>query len=439
MAKYMGRILCTCAGLRILSTMVFCILLSTILLAEDIVDDKAEDKSAPGNLPLADRPGLLDGSGSPVDVLRKHGMDLNVSYTEFGQGVISDQNNNGWKFGGKFYGRLNLNGEKLGLWRGFTISLLGEYTQGQSIDAVAGTLLPTNTALYGPADGKPGGDMSLTVTQRLGDTFTLSAGKFNMYVAASRTPILGGGGESFWNLGLAAPFTGVVPPYVTGFSLGINTKPAQLSFMIYDPKSAQQNAGISKWLQEGLTIRSSVMLPANLAGRKGYHTFVFVGSSKTGTDFADIPQLILPPESRPALGTKKGSYYGAYSLQQYLWQDPNKPDAGWGIFAQFGISDSNPNPLRWMMFAGMAGTGIISHRPLDQFGAGYFKYAISKELISGLELFDIHMGAEQGGEFYYKFAITRWFRVTADLQVVAPGNQDTDTVIVAGFSARVQL
>jgi porin len=47
-----------------------------------------------------------------------------------------------------------------------------------------------------------------------------------------------------------------------------------------------------------------------------------------------------------------------YSVQQYLWEDPNTPGVGWGLFGQVGFSDSNPNPFGWMMLAGLGGTGL---------------------------------------------------------------------------------
>ena len=394
----------------------------------------------PVDLSFWNRPGLFDGDSSPFATLRESGVDLNVSWTEYGQGLLAGKGEHQWQFGGKFFGKLNLDGAKLGLWRGLSISAIGEYMQGDSADAVARTLLPTNTALYGPADGKPGGDLSLNVRQEFGRGISLAFGKFNMYEAPSHTPILGGGGlDGFWNLGLAAPFTGVVPPYITGFSLGIRTRPAQISLMIYNPNNAQKNTGLRYWGQQGITARLGVTLPLKLAGHIGYHGITFVGSSKKGTDFADIPNLILPPDARPALGTKTGSFYGAYSLQQYLWQNPNRPEAGWGIFGQIGIGDSNPNPLAWMMLVGTSGTGVIPKRPLDRFGIGYFRYAVSQELVNGLQVLGVSVRPEQGGEMYYTLAAARWFRVTADFQIIQSGYKSMGTPVVAGLSAQVRF
>src|SRR5271157_832395 len=83
-------------------------------------------------------------------------------------------------------------------------------------------------------------DLSLSISQKFGDNVTISLGKFNMLDAASTTPLIGGGGETtFWNLGLAAPISGVTPAYIVGGILSVKTTPATLTLMVYDPRNAQ--------------------------------------------------------------------------------------------------------------------------------------------------------------------------------------------------------
>ena len=385
-----------------------------------------------------DRPRLVEGSTDTR--LTKHGVDLDITYTEYGQGIVAGDADHQWQFGGKFFPKLTLDGEKLAGWKGFSLSAIGEITNGDTVDTdiETGLLFPVNTALYGPATGKYGGDLSLTVTQRFGERFSVTIGKFNMYEAASRTPIVGGGGiDGFWNLCFAAPFTGVVPPYLSGGSFGYRTKPMQITVMIYNPHNAQQQTGFKDWGQNGITVRTAVRFPAKLKGRQGFHTITFIGSSKTGTDYNDLPQLILP--EHPPLGQKTGSYFGGYTVQQFIWQDPAKPTAGWGVFGQIGFGDSNPNPLAWTMNVGVSGTGVIPKRPLDRLGAGYFYVEPSSQLVNALKTFGLNFGRETGGEFYYTLAIAGWLRVTADLQIIAPGDHDMKTVVLPGVSAQLRF
>jgi porin len=128
-----------------------------------------------------------------------------------------------------------------------------------------------------------------------------------------------------------------------------------------------------------------------------------------------------------------------YSVQQYLWEDPHTPGSGWGIFGQAGFSDGNPNPFRWMMLAGLGGIGIIPGRSLDRFGVAYFRYAFSNDLTNGLRLFRLDLGDEHGGELFYNAAVTPWFRLSGDLQIIRPGNHSRDTAMFTGLRAQIKF
>ena len=82
-----------------------------------------------------------------------------------------------------------------------------------------------------------------------------------------------------------------------------------------DPRNSQQIWGIEGWGKEGITERLSVLFPAKIAGRSGYHTLTLIYTNKTGVDLRDIPELLLPPGSGAALGIKSGSYFVSYGIQ----------------------------------------------------------------------------------------------------------------------------
>ncbi len=405
------------------------------------------DGNTPGTAPeaqqvsLQNRPGLFDGPGSPLEELRTRGIDLSVSYTEFGQGLLAGDGNHSWRLGSKMLGKMILDGSKLHLWKGFTTNLTGELNDGANVNGMGGTVLIENTALAFPQDVGTGGDLSLNVTQRIGERISFSIGKFDMINAPSRTPILGGGGlDTFWNIAFAAPPSGVLPPYVTGGNIAINTKPATFTFMLYDPTNAQQKVGLGGWGTQGITGRISARFLAKIRGLQGFHTFTFAASSQTGVNLEDIPQLQLPRESRNILGEKTGYYFGSYAVQQYLRQDKSRPGTGWGLFTQLSISDSNPNPLAGNVLVGIGGTGFMSKRPFDRAGIGYFRYFFSDALKRGLEdTINFKLRDEQGLEAFYSFALTRWFRIAADLQVVEPGDRNFSTEVYAGVSGQLRF
>jgi porin len=402
--------------------------------------DAASSPSQTQQPSLQNRPGLLDGPDSPLEALRQRGIDLTVSYTEFGQGLVAGDGNRSWRLGGKMLGKLVLDGARLHLWKGFSINLTGELNDGANVNGMGGSVLIQNTGLAFPQDVGTGGDLSLNVTQRFGERVSLSIGKFDMINAPSRTPILGGGGlDTFWNIAFAAPPSGVLPPYMTGGNLSISTKPATFTFMLYDPTNAQQKAGLNGWGTQGITGRISARFPARIHNLQGFHTLAFAASSQTGFDLEDIPQLVLPPESQKILAAKTGYYFGSYAVQQYFRQDKSRPGNGWGLFAQASISDANPNPLAGNLLFGVGGTGFFQKRPFDRAGIGYFHYFFSDALKRGLENADFKLGDEQGMEAFYNFAVVRWFRIAADLQVIEPGNRNFSTEVYAGVSGQVRF
>ena len=177
-------------------------------------------------------------------------------------------------------------------------------------------------------------DTSIIVTQAFSEQLSVSVGKFNMLDAASKTPLMGGGGlDTFMNTALAAPISGVTPPYIVGAIGTLKTEPAIFTLMVYDPRNAQDWDVVENPFEEGTTTSLSITVPTKIGGLSGYYGVRGVYSSLDGFNLANLPQLILPPgEAGPAEGalTKDGYWYFSASVQQYLYQDPSNPAVGWG-------------------------------------------------------------------------------------------------------------
>ena len=175
-----------------------------------------------------------DDSAQPVVNLQQSlaafGISLGGGVTGFGQGLAGGDGEYGVPFGGKADVLLGFDGGKLGLWPGLSVSAHLEQNFGQSANEQgAGAILPVNTALAFPTLGGTTTDLSLIVTQKFGDVVSISLGKFNMLDVIARTPLIGGGGETtFWNIGLAAPVSGVTPPYILG-GVATSTPPRRRS------------------------------------------------------------------------------------------------------------------------------------------------------------------------------------------------------------------
>jgi porin len=104
-----------------------------------------------------------------------------------------------------------------------------------------------------------------------------------------------------------------------------------------------------------------------------------------------------------------------------LWQNPLDPSKTWGLFGHIAFSDGNPNLWKWGGLIGIGGFSPIPGRPADRFGIGafYCGYSDSLKPPQGLPPL-LNIGDEYGLEVFYNYAVTNWFRLTADLQVIAP-------------------
>ncbi len=254
---------------------------------------------------LATRPSLLDGPASPKEALRAHGINADFSLSQFYQGYVAGAATRDWQYGGKGDAVLTFDGAKLGLWKGFYVNVHQEWQYGEDTNAQgAGVLLPVNTALAFPRLGGHERDTSILVTQYFNENISLTAGKFNMLDVLAKTPILGGGGiDTFMNIGLAAPVTGITPPYLAGASLTVKTEPAIFNVFVYDPRNAQNWDVIEHPFTEGTTILGSVTVPVKIAGLTGFQSVKAIFSNQEGLDLSDAPQLLLPKEFQGVIGT----------------------------------------------------------------------------------------------------------------------------------------
>jgi porin len=81
---------------------------------------------------------------------------------------------------------------------------------------------------------------------------------------------------------------------------------------------------------------------------------------------------------------------------------------------------------------------MLDNRPYDSFGIGFYYYSWSRALEETLDPF-LPLDDEKGLEIYYNFALTPWFILTADLQVIDPGKADFATETVAALRAKVSF
>lgn len=403
--------------------------------------------------PLLDRSTLTGSWGGARDDLAAHGITVTPSLTQFYQGPFAGNTDHVFEYGGKADAFVNVDFAKLGLWDGFAMQVHGEYNFGKTPGAVGGTTFPNNTALTFPYQNQPGADLtSVFFSQRFGSNFTIAAGKMNLIdLYGNGQKFNGGRGiEGFWHIAFAAPPSGTLPVAMFGSIATLKADPLTFSLWVYDQRETLNRTGLEDPFSEGVSVRGSVELASKPFGLPRKDSVSAYTSTYKGTDFTTLPDLgrfANTPDFRAALiqafitrgnfgqdaqpflppallqqappSEKSGRYYFSYAFEQTLWQSPVDPTRAWGLFGQIAISDGNPNSTKWSVLGGVGGTSLFPDRPNDRFGVGAFYYGYSGLLKEKLDPL-MTLGDEYGIEAFYNVAVTKWFRVTADLQVIAP-------------------
>ncbi len=392
------------------------------------------------SLDLSQRKYLTGDWGGARERLEEQGFTFRSRLSQFVQGMNAGDGEHGYLYGGKADVLLRTDLGKLGFWDGLSLTAKVEYNFGQSVNGRGGTMVPVNTALAFPGiDDADAFDLtSFYFAQSFGSSANLLIGKINMIDAAAGKPFAGGAGiDSFWNTTFAAPPSGLVPPYMLGAILTVATPAAKYNLWVYDPLDCVNRSCLDAPFSEGVTARGSVDIPVTIGGLAGHQGFVALYSTYDGTDLESLDGLRLPNPDPTSLKIKGNRYYFAYTFDQYLYRSPSNPAEGIGLFGQIGISDGNPTRLYWSGQLGLGGVGLVPGRRNDNWGVAYYYDALSgalKDIVGTVTA----LNDEQGLEIFYNFAVTPWFKIGADLQIIDPALAD-ETAVFSGIRAVVEF
>ena len=129
-----------------------------------------------------------------------------------------------------------------------------------------------------------------------------------------------------------------------------------------------------------------------------------------------------------ALRAKKGSWNIYYNFDQYLYEPKKGAGQGVGVFTRLGVSDGNPNFMKFFASFGVGGTGVFESRPSDKFGLGYYFINLHNPTIVGPLQTTKLLRDEYGFEAFYNFAITPWALLTPDIQIIRGAQKDKVTI-----------
>jgi porin len=382
------------------------------------------------------RPQLTGNWGGGRDWLDAHGVTIGMNGIYTLQGVAEGGANRGDQTGNLFSGDLSLklDTSKAGLWPGGFLSTRIEGRAGDSVLRRAGATSPVNKAALFPLVKDDSGEDTWAVTelvamQFLSEHFGLMAGLINT-TAGDANPIAGSAisNAHFLNTGfLFSPVESTVIPSVTpGGGLIFLPAPAIQGSLI--AVGSTETAGENPFDgYDGTTFSSEWTFKYQLGQLPGGMTIGGLYSiNQSRTLLTEDPRILIQSVlAGDSLKTDKDSWAVYWNGFQYLQGDEKR---GWGLFARFGLSDGDPNPIAWSMAAGIGGVGLLPVRDKDRWGVGlYHLQYTDKGVIEALGIDD-----ETGGEVFYNIEFTPWMHVTLDAQIADSALPGVDTAFVLG-------
>jgi porin len=347
-------------------------------------------------------------------------------------------------YGGRGDYFVTVDGQKAGLWQGFFVNLHGETRYGQAVTGADGTLVPTNLAMAVPRpDGSVTALTGVKFTQALSENFAVFFGKLNALDEYKQPLGLGGLTDGFLNTAfIFNPVYARTIPY-SSFAAGAvvlsNLEPV-LSVTVFDANDSPTTSGFDTFFDRGTVIIGTATLPVKPFCLPGHQGVSAVYSTRSYTDLDQSSFLILRSLIVPGVVARSvtGSWALTYQFDQMLVADRCNPKKGWGVFGSSGITDGNPNSIKWFASAGVGGSSPLAGRSNDTFGLGYFYAGLSdsvKELAPRL----LTARDEHGVELFYNAAITPWCHITPDFQVVTPASARVDTAVIFGLRAKLEF
>jgi porin len=398
----------------------------------------AQDTSSkdPYSGDLLSRSTLTGDWGGYRNEWAQKGITFDLSITQVGQGVVNGGKSGAWQYGGRGDLVVNLDSQKLGLWPGGFFNLELEGNWASSVNGNTGALMPVNTNQIFPL---PPGDIfgvpAWNFTQFLSPYFGLGIGKFATITNSSGDMnefAHGKGATQFMNMAFNFnPLLAFTVPYST-LGTGVivlptkDPKEAIVSLFVMSANGLPNTSGFENLNGNAIVVAGEGRLRTDFFGLTGHQLFGTTFSNKkfTSTDQRLDRDVI----ENSALQAEKGSWNIYYNFDQYLYEPKKGVDRGVGLFGRLGVSDGNPNFMKFFGSFGVGGKGMFESRPHDQFGLGYYYININNPSLQGpLQIRDF-LRDEYGFEAYYNFAITPWALLTPDIQVVRGAQKDIITI-----------
>ena len=379
--------------------------------------------------------------------LAERGLTFDLFATQFFDTVTSNGQQQQFEYGGKLDYLVGIDSTKLGLWNGLNVNFHAETRYGADVNSIDGLLAPSNLPMNFPAEGENVTAVTgFKISQAVSENLQLYVGKINTLdeFPLRFSPGLGNnrpGLAGFQNASLV--FNSIVArtlPYST-FGVGVAWTQGEefvLSLTAFDPDE-RATRGIGDPFARGVVFVPDLLWRTRFNGLPG--AFNLGGTFSTAkyqsvdpAAYLNIPpSLVLDAHFAPV---ETGSWSLYSNNYQALWVDPEDGKRSWGVFVNLGLSDGNPNPIRYTAACGIAGRSPWEDRKFDTFGLGFFQLGLSSSFIQLAQPI-LPQQNESGVELFYNYAITPWCRLTYDMQYATASSVAYSSPLLNGLRLQV--
>ena len=390
-----------------------------------------------------------DWGGTRTELADK-GVQLDLDWTQYLQGVTSGGLDRTTRYGGHLDYLVRLDLMRMGLIPGGLVTVRAESRYGASVNGAAGPILPVNTTALFPTTDELDDDVAFTITnlnytQFLSPKLAVTFGKLDTLSADPNEFASGRGKSQFMNANfLFNAALALRLPYSTlgAGALWLPAEDVSVTASIVNTTDSSTTTGFDDF-DDGQTISVEADFQYRLAQLPGGMNVG--GLYSFNQDFAEIGRLVIQPDQQLTIENDDDSWAIYWSTWQYLFAEgaSNKPVdlansvpdyQGVGLFARLGLADQNTNPVEWSGSIGVGGRGIMPTRDNDVFGVGYYYTHFQDTDVGSAIGFD---DRGQGFEAFYNAAITPAVRLTLDFQLQDSLLPDVDTAALLG--ARLNL
>jgi porin len=286
--------------------------------------------------------------------------------------------------------------------------------------------MPVNTNQLFPTTG----DQELNVPQVkfiqfLSHNFGATLGKFDTTSGDANEFAHGKGDKQFFNLAfnLNPVLSLTVPSSTLGAGVIIlptkDPKSAVISLLVVDSNGRANRSGFDTAFEGNNTYIIEGHIKTDFFGMTGHQ---LMGATYSGKDFSSLDQSLRIIVENGTIKKEDDSWSFFYNFDQYVYE-PNKGQ-GIGIFGRFGASDGDANPIHYFYSVGVGGKGVVPGRILDEFGVGFYYIDVSNPEFTGLLADRDFLRDEYGIEAYYNIALTPWMKLTPDIQIIRPAQEE---------------